>query len=140
LPNRTKSAVEAEADGTLRTAAPELAPARQGSIDTDVVRSSALKPSETGPTATVQADPVVIEPLERGVILASEPRPAPRKAVAPPPRPVRERSAPRVAAPPAPKAQPTPRARRTGGGKGGECDPPYYFDEQHIKRVKYKCL
>jgi serine/threonine protein kinase len=154
LPARDRSSVEAEADGALRTSAatdaPALAREDDGTPDRQRVRSSALKPNEPGSNGHVQAEEVVIEPEPRAVVLASEPqarattpREAPQREAAPPRAPARNTAArsPAPAAKAAPqKPAPTPRARRAGGTKGGECDPPYYYDEQHIKRVKYQCL
>jgi serine/threonine-protein kinase len=138
-----RASVEAEANGALRTNAATDAPTLSDKdvvIDTNV-RSSALKPSEP-PTAVVQAETVVIDAPERSTILASEPRkrPAPRATA-----PARS-AAPARPAKPAPAAKPAPPKaaaappKRAGGRKGGECDPPYYYDENRIKRVKYQCL
>jgi eukaryotic-like serine/threonine-protein kinase len=148
-----RSGVEMEADGALRTNAATDAPTLSDKSGTNV-RSSALQPSEP-PTATVQAETVVIDaPDPRSTILASEPRkrPAATPRATPPraaaPRAAAQSTATRAGAPPAakapaqkaaPAAAPTP-TKRAGNRKGGECDPPYYYDENRIKRVKYQCL
>lgn len=136
-----RTGVEVEADGALRTNASTDAPAlpdKSGAPDTNV-RSSALQPSEP-PVAQVQAEAVVIDaPDPRSTILASEPRKRPAPRPTPPARaPARTGAKPAPSAKPAPqKAEPT---KRAGGHKGGECDPPYYYDENRIKRVKFQCL
>lgn len=137
-----RAGVEVGAEGALRTNANTDAPSLPGKNDTDV-RSSALQPSEP-PVAQVQAETVVIDaPDPRSTILASEPRkrPAPRATA-----PARKSAPPAKPAPAAKSAPPkaaaaaAPPTKRAGNRKGGECDPPYYYDENHIKRVKYQCL
>jgi serine/threonine protein kinase len=134
--SHARTGIEVEAEGALRTNASTDAPTLFGKNETDV-RSSALQPSEP-PTAQVQAEAVVIDaPDPRSTILASEPRKRPATPRAPAGAPAKP------AAKPAPqKAAPAAAApvKRAGGRKGGECDPPYYYDENHIKRVKYQCL
>jgi hypothetical protein len=180
LPQRARSSVEVEAEGALRTGADTtMAPLAQDdghALDTDRVRSAALKPNEPRAAADPTEDEaIVLAPSEpSAVILASEPR----QRSAPPPRSDPPRSAPprtdsprsaparasgssggasknaaanatrsreatRSDAAPAQKSaaqKSSAPAKRAGRGKGGECDPPYYFDEQHIKRVKFQCL
>jgi serine/threonine-protein kinase len=155
LPQRARSSVEVEAEGALRTNANNEAAARalegDGTIDGQRVRSSPLKPNEPITAREPREEAVVIAPTEpRAVILASEParRATPRQATprnVAPARNVAARETPAARSQPAPKAapqKPAPAApeRRAGHSKGGECDPPYYFDEQHIKRVKFQCL
>lgn len=98
--------------------------------DANRVRSSALKPRSPQPS-TNEASIAGTKP--EALVMAG-------KAEAQPSPAAKRNTAPSVAPPKTssrPSARKAPEKRATGAN---DCDPPYYYDKQQIKRVKHHCL